>query len=798
MKKAFLKITSVVLSVIIFATSFTACAPGMIEADASQYLTKGEWFAYFASETDLKFSGANNELNIENDSQYYEAVMSIVDNEILDAETACQNLDKKVTKDIVANTCVNYLPEAYRKASKRTFTDANKITDIKAAAEAVDYGFVEPKSKKKFGPEEYLDIDACESAINATVKRITTYEFPKEECNFVINYRENVFDTDAKVEVVEGSISNYYDYTEGSNSGELDKSNDFSVSLLGLRSSKPKVKQLAFNKEDSVTIRVPENVFNKNKEAYKVGNIVKVQPFELSANFENSIRTVECSFLKITMEPLKFGSVYSVTGVLPTVEETIKSVGKGQKSREEAKNGKITEDCKAKGVSGLKITSDGVSFKYTNSARKKIDIDNGRSNKTDPTLGADFSISVGISNITLQTDGFDSIFMDAIFSEPNANINLSYTTSVELEASFPETRLAPYNNGNGKFPSNLSRSRWTCGNGAKDIKIAVIKLEFGPIIGQFGLYLQIHLDGKITVTLKKDTHTTYHISRNGISTTSYSEKSISARAEINLYVGVELRGDIHIFGLGALPLCDAKVGVGFVLNGSGNLFMLTEENKYTDKRNTDLSGEELQAIVSGDKKTKFGYCLNIKLSFKIYADAATGDCIVGKVIRLFKNDFSAYHEWNFPIFEKHWEDGHEVDKCTREPADKDKEQEEKNLKCGDRIDISNYNLVLDEGTCDVFYVTQIPCKEKNKEKTAKRITVASTDNSVCTATYYKEDHMIQVSAVGEGTCEIRIAAMKMTSAVPLGMDYVSCAIIVNKNKQVSFVPQDSNYRIIHL
>ena len=801
MKKICLKIMSAVLSVVLLIASFSGCTAGTLEADAAQYMTKGEWFSYFASERDLQFNEFENELLIDESSPYYAAVMAIVDNEIIDIETACKDLDKRVNKDVVAYTCINSLPEAYRVSSKRTFKDENRITDVEAAAEAVELGIVEAKSSKKFGADELMSIDQCEIAVKNTVKRIATHKFTKEESNFEIEYQDNVYETNAEVEVVEGSISNYTDYTEHTENNTakelVDDTDELSVTMLGLKTSTPNVTEVD-KKEDVVTIRIPESTYNRDKNAYKVGNIVKVQPFELSADFNNRLRTVECSYLKITLDPIKIGSSYNITGVLPTVDDAFKSVKQGQQATYDAEKGKLTENSGASGVSGLTVTSNGAKFTYTNKAKGKVDLKNGRSDKTDPTLEADFSVSVEISDINLSATGFDTILLDAVFGKPNATLNISYKTNVQVSASFPETRLAPYNNGNGKFPSNLSRSRWTTGNGAKDIKVGKVRYVFGPLVAEFGLYLQIHLDGKITISLEKDTSAIYTIKKSGISKEYISEKSISAEAEVNLYVGAELRGDVHIAGFSSFPLCDLRVGAGFNIQGRGNLFILTTENKYTDKTSTNLSGEELQAITNTYKDTKFGYCLNIKLEFKIYGEIASGNCIIGKAIRFFKKDFEAYGEATFPIFEKHWEDGHEVSKCTREP-DKDKKDEEgENIKAGDKIDISNYNLVLDDGTCGMFYVTQVPGTEKNKKKAADRIVVKSTDESVCTATYYKDNHMVEVSTVGEGTCEVRVYTIGAKYPYDLGIKYVSCAIIVNQNKQVAFVPSDTNFELIHI
>ena len=247
MKKAFYRIFSLVLAIVVLITALSGCTGGIVEADASDYLTKGEWFNYFISEVDLSYSSKIS-LDLDSESEYYDAVMSIVDNEIIDEENAVKDLDKIVTKDVVAYTCVNYLPTAYQVVGETDykFKDEKKITDVNAAKVAVNVGIVEAKSKTKFGAEDYVSAEDCEKAINTMIDHLSTYEF--KENNTKINYNDNVYETNDEVEVVSYKISDFYDNTEDQNTEN--------VSFMGLKNSKnPEIKNCD-KSEDEITVLI--------------------------------------------------------------------------------------------------------------------------------------------------------------------------------------------------------------------------------------------------------------------------------------------------------------------------------------------------------------------------------------------------------------------------------------------------------------------------------------------------------------------------------------------------------------
>lgn len=780
MKKAFYRIFSLVLAIVVLITALSGCTGGIVEADASDYLTKGEWFNYFISEVDLSYSSKIS-LDLDSESEYYDAVMSIVDNEIIDEENAVKDLDKIVTKDVVAYTCVNYLPTAYQVVGKTDykFKDEKKITDVNAAKVAVNVGIVEAKSKTKFGAEDYVSAEDCEKAINTMIDHLATYEFEENNTKFI--YNDNVYETNDDVEVESYKISDFNDYTD-------DDSSITDVSFSGLKNdNEPEISNCA-NEKDEIVVWVPELSYITNKEAYRVGNIVKFNVFELDI----PRKSLDICYIKITEEPTKGRSpkgisAYRIKGTLPTTNETIKCIEKGQKGRSKAESIKLIPDGTDYKFGPVKIKDGSINFKYTTKSSKTMDLDNGRSDKTDPTLSANIDLDITISDIIMAYSGFDTIFTDSMYGKPNANLTFSYKTKVNGKLTIPETRLAPYNNGNGKFPSNLNRSRFTTGKGAEDIKICKCKVSFYGINATLRIGLQVKVDGTVKVTVEKDSSTNYVIKKGGISTTQTSKKNAELKAEVNLYVGVEMKGDISLGGFPKTIIADCRVGAGFNAVVTGNVYIMnnsTTTTEYSKKTDTNISGTQLKYYSKFDTKLK--YCIGAKCQFKIYAGGFEGDSIIKYVIKLFNKDFNGlYKEQALALGQFHFEDGKVVKQCTRVEGDDEK------IECtaGDKFDISAYNVVINDDMPAYFYITEIPCKPKNLEKINNGLKVSAATGTnrkkICNVTYFSDEHKVEIDPVSQGTCLVTIST-------PHKKFNLSVAVIVNKNTKTGYDVQISD------
>lgn len=784
MNKLFKRMISIVLAIVLLICSFSGCAGGVIEADANDYLTKGEWFNYFVEEIGLGyFENIDTVISLEKDSPYYESVYSIVDYGICSSDIACENLDECVTRDVVAYTCVNYLPKAYRKQIESHYKDESKITDIATATEAIEYGILDSSSKIKFNPDNYVTVDECQNAISVTMDYEANFEFDESECNTEIEYYDNVYNlNDEIVEVVSSNISEDSQSNESNfDISNMVSKNDASVTTLGLANDN-NVIETATGSTDTISVKVERSIVEKNKSAYKVGNVIKFNQFDVYTN--TSKTPVSVCYIEITKEPVldKMLKYYIVTGELPANDEIIKSIKDSQKDTSKAIKCDSYEK-EATGVTGFKFENNGVSFTYTKKGST------AKTKRTDPTYGGEYSVKVSVSDFSLTTSGLDSIFKDIVKDnkkdQVEATVQLSYNTTFKVVAQSDTVRFTPYNNGNGKFPSNLSRSRLTTGDGAKRIKICklVVPVADTPLAFSFALYLNFAIDGKLTVTIERDNVRGVRIKGKQITPIRESDTKTTIKATVNLFAGIVFEATFGITGA-RTPILNFEAGLGFDLLINATGYLMNKDNKYTQKQNCpNINGDLLDDIVANRDGTDFNYCLDLNLSLQVYVTGVTTNCYVGKLLNFLNSKYSPPRkEWNIPLYSTHFEDGSFVSKCTRESHNEiNNDEKTAGLTFGDSIDISEYNLIVKENMCGQFSVTQVPSSKKNMEKTANELKVYSTNKKVCNATYFPTSHVISVDPTGIGSCEVIIETKG-------GKHKMSCAIIVNSVEDVIFTP----------
>ena len=783
MKKLIKRTVSVLLAIVLLICSFSGCAGGIIEADANDYLTKGEWFNYFVEEVGLEYyEDFKIQLSIDDSWDYYEAVYSIVEFGICSSDVACDSLDNCVTRDVIAFTCVNYIPNAYRKEINNNFKDEDKITDIKAANESIEYGILESISKTKFCPDRFVTIDECEQAINATMDYEANYEFSPEESNTEIVYNDNVIELDENiVEVVSSDVHDEIsNYDEQSLITDLINTNEVEVSALGKANNNLSETNTSTDYTDTISVKIEKSLYENNKSAYEIGNIIKFAPFDVYTNKNKT--PVSVCYLEITKKPEldSLKKYYIITGDLPANNKVINRIGDNQKDTSKLidRNRSEKYNKSSLGVTGVSITENGVSFTYTKKGSTK------KSKSTDPTYSGAYSVKVEVSNFSLTTTGLDSVFKDISKNDLDATIKLKYDTNFDVIAQSDTVRFAPYNNGNGKFPSNLSRSRLTTGDGANSIKICkiVIPVADTPLNFSFGLYLNFSIDGELSIEIKRENVRGVHIKGMQVTPIKESKSKTKIEAKVNLYAGIEFRATFGITGI-RTPIADFNAGVGFDLLCTATGYLMNKENKYTYKQGCpNLTGNMLDDVISSRKGNDFNYCLDLNFSLQIYINGITNNCYVGKLLKFVAPTYSPpSKEWRFPLNSCHYEDGKFVSNCTRTAAENADVEKTLQLRSGDKIDISEYNLVLNDNMCSQFYVTQVPGKEKNIEKIADELKVYSSNKKICNATYFSTTHMVSIEPVGVGSCEVIIETKG-------GKDKMSCAIIINSSKEVVFVP----------
>ena len=171
-------------------------------------------------------------------------------------------------------------------------------------------------------------------------------------------------------------------------------------------------------------------------------------------------------------------------------------------------------------VGGLQLTDSGFKITITEKAINKIE------HWTEAQFAVDMTYTFEVKDISLQIDGFGDILSGNI---ENAICRLDYTVVNSFSAS-TEMRYTPTNNGNGKFLSNLSRSRFTGANaaGAKEIKIARLYTDLGYGFNvEMYVYLTIEIDGSIHISIENTYGRGFKIKNNVLTPIYDKETKIS-------------------------------------------------------------------------------------------------------------------------------------------------------------------------------------------------------------------------------------------------------------------------------
>lgn len=785
MKKAFYRIFSLVLAIVVIITSFSGCTGGIVEADASEYLTKGEWFNYFVSENELYSDTKSIELDLESDSPYYSAVMCVVDYELCSVEEACKDLDKPVTRDVVAYTCVNYIVEGYRKESTKKFKDSDKITDVSAAGEAIDYGILDSVSKNKFKPDEYVTSEKCVSAVENMQNYEANFTFSEDESYTEIEYQDNVKLIDAEIE----KVVDYIPAEDAKKTTEVSTSKTLNPEVSYIGNASSEASNLIDTKHsagDTVIVLVPNGYYKKHVSDFDIGNIIKFKNFEISGMGNEGV--LEVDYMEITeVEKIIDGNEkgnYLVSGVLPSDDKIIKKIRKGQKDTSSS-GVKISasEEAKQNNIS-VKVEDGTIKFSY----KKDISIKGDK--KTSPVFSGTISSDFSIGNFSFTTTGLDTIFSDVVKGKGvNASVKINYEKNMSVKTETDKMRYVPYNNGNGKFPSNFSRSRFTTGSGAKRIKIAKISIPMKscPALSiSFGLYLRIEADGSLQIVIDETDTRGLAIKKGKIEPIKESKKETKIEIKASLYTGLEFEIALSITGT-RTPIANFDAGFGIQYDITATLYHVDIEGKVkvNDKGKKDelkqasVSAENCDIVVADDSSHSTVYCIDIQKQIKGYMRGLSKEeCYLGKLISIFDRKYTEIRtkDWVVSSSSSHFEDGAFIDKCMREST-LDEDVEHKIELKASNIDISTYDVTAVPNVCliDKLYVTKLPYSSEDKAmKNIKNLIVESSDEKVCKVQYFASGHYVLIDTYNAGECVVTISTKDRKYSA-------KCAVYVSKN-----------------
>lgn len=767
-------------------SGLTACSTVVSAEDAN--MTKGEWMLLFASETGIYATDYNTETAITKDDKFYEAVNAVIEFELLTTEEASINLEKAVTKETVAKTCVNFL--YFRKTYEVEFKDERKIEDVQIAADAVGSGIVKDENGY-FKPTKSMTYDECQNAIDVTINIDASGTFEEDESKIDFEYQPNVVDlSDLKDSDFEIFLPNSKNYNTIASSFVNSDSSELSYTENAVSNNKlPECKPGALSNSE-LTVRPkqmdvalcskPQEITNKiiTKKSFCSSNNMGVgDAFYLTIGILGANRSFQVGQILTWQDSklmdLKLGSDLSQYGlkpswagriieinsssygqktlkcVVPTPEELVAKFGMNKTTLKKGFKYEPVNESKPDGVSvgPFSYNNGALSFTLTDT------LENATTSWRQQKFKGDLKYTFTLSDLKLTVDGFGNVFKDEDFVNNKAIIRLDY----KLKHNFvldSGVRYAPDNNRNGKFVSNFSRSRFTSGAGAKDIKIARLKIPIGntPIVLEFYIYLKIRADGQINITVSQDC-------KKGVKfvdkrPVSIKEKKPDKKIDIqaNIEASVHCRGSIALdYFIGAANIADFDFGAGIGAACAAQIYQKDNPEQTIDSGKAPV--DYLNSFL--EQETKYGYCIDISFYWFAELSMLTENCLLGKAVRKTNNKFDG-QLWSTKeniVPPWHFENGAKVDQCSRKGADQTGSSATVN---GENFTIDTFKIFVVPYTCALVFLTEIPIDIEYIRKNMGGINVYSKNTDIADVIYNEGNLIISVVWKTAGITEIVI------------------------------------------
>lgn len=761
-----------VLSLVLMAQTLTGCSSK--KTDDEIYLTKGEFFAYFVYEYGMT-SGRYSAEEIQNCKDGSVEGDIIAEWGYLAEEQTQKGLGKPVDKETVVAVCAantNGLSEGDPSAIK----DSDMLKNPQLIANAYASGFFELENGYFDGAAKMTLAD-CETVMQKSNDYTANYHFPAN--TGVIEYAEGAKVLD-ETNFSEGDFvvtAFIGDSTDGSDETASPVSQKAAEDMTGSSDVKSRVVTLenAANTEtDTVALSNRSSTYTPYtlKQYGKTGFMANITKH----TFENVLKNPQPGDL-VTVAPKTYGfniidsglkttlngySTQSIQGILkkaewngavyvcefdfPTFEQAAEDVNV-TKTNASKITGFVEEQTKFNGWAltfkhsgtgfSIEATKDFVT--YQKSGLEKDD----KSQKETITAKATFSAN----NFNVDVDNIKSFAT----KKGEGSFKVTYDSDMTFNLS-QSLRYTPYNNRNGKFPSNWNRSRWTDteSGGAKAIKVAKFDVSLYDTVGiRVDVYLKIQVDGSITFSTSIEGGGIEIKTDNGNITTKQLGKSDTS-LEANLSISARLGATCQLYLLGFINIMTYDIGGN--LNGDFTVGLYYEDTLEEDGVYADVTG--LQEYAKND--SKFQFCIDgtVKLTVSgVLQDSG---------VKLILDAFDKGEKFNFERdilgspYHFHAENAGIVEKCTREQKEADEVETSKD---GDII-LEKYKIILTDNTCQSIRIEALPGDTVKLLESKKAVTVRSKDEDIVRVTYNSKNQTILFEGQSEGSTEIVITAKK--------------------------------------
>ena len=509
------KFISWLLIVTTLFCSFASCGK-----DDTDYMLKGEFFNAFIRYMNYYPLNATAE-DMENADNYDIEAQTMVDWELLPEEIAKKGLESPIRKEEAILACLNAM----------YFKKTGNVEDVKDAklcqypqemADAVANGIVALQNNYIDGRDKMTEQEVNE-LLEAALKARTNNRFEEGEGEITFDDDSFVFDA--------ADISDDVFYIEGyeeANAAANANSENMSEDTAGMSVFKaPEVGDLVRDeattpvvsntaaKEGRFSVFVSPEMYNQMFSKCEIGQKVVYtglqayspdqKNFELVNQPQYLPATAVQPFIGKLVEVIKAEPLPGAKRTVCLVLESLDDVDKAASTQVKGVSHQIKdinfEQLKTE-VAGFKIDieSKGTGLAVTLEKTFKLS-ENKYFNWRDATQTVKATFSGSVDNIWVTLDKTENFFK----KKGTGAFKVTCDIKEEFELESGGLRFAPDSNRNGKFWSNLTKSRFTDGAGAKSIKVAKFKYTVPntPISGEIGVYLIVQIDGKITIALSQ-------------------------------------------------------------------------------------------------------------------------------------------------------------------------------------------------------------------------------------------------------------------------------------------------------
>lgn len=822
-KKIILAVVSVVL-VLAIAIGLVAV---QFNANSEKYISKGQFYELLINNFNY-YSLTHSKEEIAETPNYTLEAETMVQWDLLPENIATTNIDEPITREVAALACLNTL-YIKKTGDVNSIKDADLCDYPQEMADALANGII-TLDNGYLDAKEKLTRDDCLKMLESTLDAKAKNAYTEGEGYVKMDEAVHSFTGDELLELDENEFI-IEGYEEADDAVNLEDSTYVEetaanpstanlVKLVNLTSSSTSPEVQLLNEEKKTTqftIMITKAFYNKTFKQCTLGQIVVYTGFAFNNQLPSlngnvalvnryqqiqQIKPFEGRLVEVIDWEERGACPYGWTSSEPCVTLVLEAIDDIDKM---ANTEVVGTTYNVKNIDFEKLETDLWGFKVTISpnegktgivatATKKFNISySDYNNWRDQTESPVATLTATMENIEITTDKLQNFYKKG----GTAVLKVKCDTSESFKLESGGMRLTPDSNRNGKFWSNLTKSRFTNGKGASAIKVAKIPVEI-PYTGlsiDIYVYLCIGMDGSIEIKFMQ-TGNGFEMQKhsNGEITVCALESINESEQKVKVNLNVELKAEIYVnfFLIPRRSIVGGELAGGIDIKAQMALY-----EKVDNEMKFECTGygdpQEASYEIEAEKEFSLHYCVDVSGTFYFRGGmikqsspdkgGTKKDNLIYKAVDSFGYDVT---QWKFdtrdvtdgPHFHFHYENGGFVSECTVGNSEEVFKEE-------DTFTLSSYKVHINDNMCGIVYITDSPISEKEIDKN-NGIKVRSKNSNVAKVYYHEKNNSITIEAVSAGSTEVEVYIQKDKTLDKMYVQTFSVTIYPTTEEQTEY------------